>query len=110
MSAVLQTPSHSECSELCCTDNPPVSVFVCVYWKGVPLFVGVCVCVFEKACAAECCAASRVSVGVCVVKERGSAAPQPPSSLNPLSCVVHSCHIRPIVSTDKEAQLKLNAS
>lgn len=31
MSALLQTPPHSQCSELCCTDNPPVGAFVCVF-------------------------------------------------------------------------------
>lgn len=114
MSAVLQTPPHSQCSELCCTDNPPVGAFVCacahsrdfVHSEGCA-FVCRCVCVFKKVCEAGRLCGS--SVGVCMTG-RVSAAAQPQSSLNPLSCVVHSCHISPIVSTDKEAQLKLNAS
>lgn len=79
-------------------------VTLCIQ-RGVPLFVGVCV--FKKVCEAGRLCGS--SVGMCMTG-RVSAAAQPQSSLNPLSCVVHSCHISPIVSTDKEAQLKLNAS
>lgn len=47
MSAVLQTPPCSQCSELCCTDNPPVGVFACA---RVCVRRRDCVCAFAWRC------------------------------------------------------------
>lgn len=69
MSAVLQTPPHSQCSELCCMIIPPVGAFVCmrthagmcvcIRGGGLPLFVGVCV--FKKV-SEDGCLCSYLSV------------------------------------------------
>lgn len=79
----------SSLSEL--TDNPRQCVDAhtregaCVYWEGRYLYLLLWESVIWKVCDGEM-----------------SAAAPPRSSLNPLSCVVRSCHISSIVSSNKK--------
>lgn len=91
-----------------CTDNPPVGAFVFAHqlrttrdnvrvYVCAHMLLGVCVCARKFHPFFYSPPTARLRDGAA-------------SGLNPLSCVVRSCRISPIVSPYKAAQLKLNAS
>lgn len=97
-SALLPTPPHSQSSQIIPVNVwmlTPGTVCVCVL-GGRYLYLVVCESVIKKVRGAV----------VFVCDGEMSAAAPPRSSLNPLSCVVRSCHISSIVSSNKKNPVK----